>query len=33
MTQYNILNLKLSNFLINKLKFGIKNGIKVTLKI
>ena len=33
MTQYNTLNLKLSNSQINKLKFGIKYGTKVTLKI
>ena len=33
MTQYNTLNVKLSNFQINKLKFGIKDGTEVTLKI
>ena len=33
MTQYNTLNLKLSNLLLNKLKVGIKNGTEVTLKI
>ena len=30
MTQYNILNVKLSNLQLNKLKSGIKNGTKVT---
>ena len=33
MTQYNTLNVKLSNPQINKLKSGIKNGTDVTLKI
>ena len=33
MTQYNTLNVKLSNSQINKLKSGIKNGTAVTLKI
>ena len=33
MTQYNTLNLKLSNCQLNKFKPGIKNGIEVTLKI
>ena len=33
MTQYNILNLKLSNSQLNKLKSVIKNGTGVTLKI
>ena len=33
MTQYNNLNLKLSNSRLNKLKLGIKNGTEVTLKI
>ena len=31
MTQYNTLNVKLSNWQLNKLKFGIKYGTKVTL--
>ena len=31
MTQYNILNVKLSNSPINKLKSGMKNGTQVTL--
>ena len=31
MTQYNTLNLKLSNSQLNKLKLGIKNGTEVTL--
>ena len=30
MTQYNILNIKLSNSKLNKLKSGIKNGTEVT---
>ena len=30
MTQYNILNVNLSNLQLNKLKSGIKNGTKVT---
>ena len=33
MTQYNTLNVKLSNSQLNKLKFGIKNGTEVTLKL
>ena len=33
MTKYNILNVKLSNSQLNKLKSGIKNGTEVTLKI
>ena len=33
MTQYNTLNVKLSNSELNKLKSGIKNGTEVTLKI
>ena len=32
MTQYNTLNVKLSNSQLNKLKSGIKNGTEVTLK-
>ena len=33
MTQYNILNVKLSNSQLNKLKSGIKNGTEVTLNL
>ena len=33
MTQYNTLNIKLSNLQLNKLKLGIKNDPEVTLKI
>ena len=33
MTQYNTLNVKLSNLQLNKLKSGIKNVTEVTLKI
>ena len=33
MTQYNTLNVKLSDLQLNKLKSGIKNGVEVTLKI
>ena len=33
MTQYNILNIKLSNSQLNKLKSGIKNCTEVTLKL
>ena len=33
MTQYNTLNVKLSNLQLNKLKSGTKNGTEVTLKI
>ena len=33
MTQYNTLNVKLSDSQLIKLKSGIKNGIAVTLKL
>ena len=33
MTQYNTLNVNLSNSQLNKLKSGLKNGTEVTLKI
>ena len=33
MSQYNTLNVKLSNLQLNKLKSGMKNGTEVTLKI
>ena len=33
MTQYNTLNVKLSNPQLNKLKSRIKNGTQVTLKL
>ena len=33
MTQYNTLNVKLSNSQLNKLKAGIKIGTEVTLKL
>ena len=33
MTQYNTVNVKLSNSQLNKLKSGIKNNAEVTLKI
>ena len=33
MTQYNTLNVKLSNSQLNKLKSGIKNGSQVTLNL
>ena len=33
MTQYNTLNVNLSNSQLNKLKSGIKNGAKVTLNL
>ena len=33
MTQYNILNVKLSNSQLKKLKSGIKNGTEVTLNL
>ena len=33
MTKYDNLNVKLSNLQLNKSKFGIKNGIELTLKI
>ena len=32
MSQYNTLNVKLSNLQLNKLKLGIKNNTEVTLK-
>ena len=32
MTQYNTLNVKLSNSQLNKLKSGIKNGTEVTFE-
>ena len=32
MTEYNTLNVKLSNSQLNKLKSGIKKGTEVTLK-
>ena len=32
MTQYNNLNVKLSHSQLNKLKSGVKNGTKATLK-
>ena len=32
MTQYNILNVKLSNQQLNKLKWGIKNGAEAALE-
>ena len=32
-TQYNSLNVKLSNSQLNKLKSGIRNGIEVTLNL
>ena len=32
MTQYNTLNVKLSNSQLNNLKYGIKSGIEVNLK-
>ena len=32
MTQYNTLNVKLSNLKLNKLKSGIKNATEITLK-
>ena len=32
MTQYNTLNVKLSNLQLNKLKSGTKNGTEVTLE-
>ena len=33
MAQYNTLNVKLSNLQLNKLKYRIKNGTEVTLKM
>ena len=33
MTQYNALNVKLSNSQLNKLKSAIKNGTEVTLRL
>ena len=33
MTQYNTLNVKLSNSQLNKLKSGTKNGTEITLKL
>ena len=33
MTEYNNLNVKLSNSKLNKLKLGIRNGTETTLKI
>ena len=33
MTQYNTLNVELSNLQLNKIKLEIKNGTEVTLKI
>ena len=33
MTQYNTLNVKLSNLQLNKLKLGKENGTKVTLNL
>ena len=33
MTQYNTLNVKLSNSQLNKLKYAITNGIKVTINL
>ena len=33
MTQYNTVNVKLSNSQLNKLKSGIKNNAEVTLKV
>ena len=33
MTQYNTLNIKLSDLQLNKLKFGLKNGTEATLKL
>ena len=33
MTQYHAINVKLSNLQLDKLKFRIKNGIEVTLKL
>ena len=33
MTQYNTLNIQLPNSQLNKIKYGIKNGTEVNLKI
>ena len=33
MSQYNTLNIKFSNSQLSKLKLGIENGTKVTLKL
>ena len=33
MTQYNILNVKLSNSQLNRLKLGVKSGTEITLEI
>ena len=33
MTQYNTLNVKLSNSRLNKLKSGLKNGTEITLNL
>ena len=33
MTQYNTLNVRLSNLQFNKLELGVKNGTEVTFKI
>ena len=33
MTQYNVLNVKVSNSQLNRLRSGIKNGTEVTLKL
>ena len=33
MTQYNILNINVSNLQLNKLKFGIKSDTEITLKL
>ena len=33
MTQYNTLNVKLSNWQVHKLKSGTRNGTEVTLKL
>ena len=33
MTQYNTLNIKLSNSQLNKFKYGIKNATEVSLKL
>ena len=33
MTQCNTLNVKLSNWQLNKLKIGMKNGTEATLKL
>ena len=33
MAQYNDINVKVSNSKLNKLRYGIKNGTEVTLKL